>query len=198
MTDLLLSTNSDQAPTLTSTKDQRRHHVVLFAMCLALVLVVASVSALNLAIPDLAVDLAASNTALTWIADGYTVALAALVLPFGALGDRWGRRRVLVAGTVVFGLASLAASFADSTTALIACRVAMGAGAAMIMPGTLSTITASFPPQQRRRGVATWSGFAAAGAIIGFLAAGLLLERWGWASMFVASAVLAVTAGGAA
>ncbi|MFC9492633.1 MFS transporter, partial [Streptomyces hydrogenans] len=92
------------------------HNGVLFAMCLSLVLVVASVSALNLALPDLAIDLSATNASLTWIADGYTVALAALVLPLGAIGDRIGRRNVLVAGTVVFGIASLAASFADSTT----------------------------------------------------------------------------------
>ncbi|MFJ3494416.1 MFS transporter [Streptomyces sp. NPDC086091] len=171
---------------------------VLFAMCLALVLVVASVSALNLALPDLGVDLAATNGELTWIADAYTVALAALVLPFGAIGDRVGRRNVLVAGTFVFGAASLAASFADSTTPLIAWRAVMGVGAAMIMPGTLSTITAAFPPEQRAKGVATWSGFAAAGAIVGMLAAGALLEQFSWRSIFVTSAVVALVAAGAA
>ncbi len=170
------------------------HHGVLFAMCLALILVVASVSALNLALPDLAVDLDADNTALTWIADGYTVALAALVLPLGALGDRIGRRTVLIAGALVFGAGSLAASFADTSSALIAWRVVMGIGAAMIMPGTLSTITATFPAEQRSRGVAIWSGFAAAGAIIGMLAAGALLERWGWESIFIASAAVAAVA----
>ncbi|WP_262057330.1 MFS transporter [Streptomyces sp. STR69] len=146
------------------------HHGVLFAMCPALVLVVASVSALSLTLPDLAIDLSASNSTLTWIADAYTVTLAAFVLPLGAIGDRLGRRNVLIAGTVVFGAASLAASFADSTTTLIVWRAVMGLGAAMIMPGTLSTVTAAFPPEQRTKGVATWSGFAAAGAIIGMLA----------------------------
>ncbi|MEU6501372.1 MFS transporter [Streptomyces californicus] len=170
------------------------HNGVLFAMCLSLILVVASVSALNLALPDLAVDLSATNSELTWIADGYTVALAALVLPLGAIGDRVGRRNVLIAGTVVFGAASLAASFADSTTALIAWRAVMGLGAAMIMPGTLSTITAAFPPEQRAKGVATWSGFAAAGAIIGMLAAGALLEWFSWRSIFITSAAAALVA----
>ncbi|MFJ8107826.1 MFS transporter [Streptomyces sp. NPDC096132] len=170
------------------------HRGVLFAMCLALVLVVASVSALNLALPDLALDLSASNSSLTWIADAYTVALAALVLPLGAIGDRVGRRNVLIVGTFVFGAASLAASFADSTGMLIAWRVVMGVGAAMIMPGTLSTITAAFPPQQRTRGVAVWSGFAAAGAIIGMLAAGALLEQFSWRSIFVTSAAVALAA----
>ncbi|MGV0039979.1 MFS transporter [Mycobacterium colombiense] len=168
---------------------------VLAAMCLSLVLVVASVSALNLALPDLAIDLDASNTALTWIADAYTVALAALVLPFGAVGDRWGRRNVLIAGNLVFGAASLAAALtAETTTELIIWRVVMGIGAAMIMPGTLSTITAAFPTEQRARGVAAWSGFAAAGAIIGLLAAGALLEVWSWRSIFVTSAAVAVLA----
>lgn len=163
-------------------------------MCLSLVLVVASVSALNLALPDLAVSLNASNTSLTWIADGYTVALAALVLPIGAIGDRVGRRNVLIVGNVVFGLASAAAAAVDDSNHLIICRIAMGVGAAMIMPGTLSTITAAFPTEQRARGVATWSGFAAAGAIIGLLVAGALLERWGWQSLFVVSAITAVLA----
>lgn len=170
----------------------------LFAMCLSLVLVVASVSALNLALPEIAVDLDASTTALTWIADGYTVALAALVLPLGALGDRWGRRNILIGGTLVFGAASLAASFADSSSELIVWRIVMGVGAAMIMPGTLSTITAAFPAEQRARGVAVWSGFAAAGAIIGMLAAGALLEQWSWRSIFVVSAATALVAGLAA
>jgi len=161
-------------------------------MCLSLVLVVASVSALNLALPDLAVDLGASNTDLTWIADGYTVALAALVLPLGALGDRIGRRRVLIAGNIVFGGACILAAMSTSTSHLILWRVLMGLGAAMIMPGTLSTITSAFPPERRSRGVAIWSGFAAAGAIIGMLAAGALLESWSWKSIFVTSAGTAV------
>src|SRR3712207_4272917 len=110
-----------------------RRRRVLFAMCLSLVLVIASVSSLNMAMPQLAVDLHASSSALTWIADGYSVALAALVLPLGALGDRIGRRNVLLAGTVLFGLAALLAALATTTSFLIACRVLMGIGAAMIM-----------------------------------------------------------------
>jgi EmrB/QacA subfamily drug resistance transporter len=160
-------------------------------MCLSLVLVVASVSSLNLAMPQLAVDLSASSSAMTWIADGYTVALAALVLPLGALGDRLGRRNVLLAGTVVFGLAAAFAATVDSTSALIACRVAMGVGAAMIMPGTLSTITAVFPASERPKAVAVWSAFSVSGAIIGMLAAGGLLEAWSWRSTFVVTAALA-------
>lgn len=168
-----------------------RRRGVLFAMCLSLVLVVASVSSLNLALPDLATSLGASSSALTWIVDGYTVALAALVLPLGALGDRVGRRNLLLVGTAIFGIAALAASFADSTGTVIACRVTMGAAAAMIMPGTLSTITAVFPADQRARAVAVWSAFSVSGAVIGMLGAGGLLEAWGWESTFLATSILA-------
>lgn len=171
---------------------------VLFAMCLALTLVVASVSALNLGLPEIATSLQATNTDLTWIADGYTVALAAFVLPFGALGDRYGRRKLLITGCLVFGGASFVAGTVDSPSHLIACRVAMGLGAALIMPGTLSTITATFSDDERPKGVAIWSGFAAAGAVIGLLAAGALLQRWGWESIFHASAIVALVTAAAA
>ncbi|WP_234021780.1 MFS transporter [Streptomyces sp. 351MFTsu5.1] len=193
---MITTTHQDEAAPVATGRAGTRG--VLVSMCLSLVLVVASVSALNLALPDLAIDLSASNGALTWIADAYTVALAAFVLPLGAIGDRLGRRNVLVVGTVVFGGASLAASFTDSTSTLITWRAVMGLGAAMIMPGTLSTITAAFPAEQRAKGVATWSGFAAAGAIIGMLAAGALLEQFSWRSIFVVSAATALAAGLAA
>lgn len=139
-----------------------------------------------------------STTSLTWIADAYTVALAAFVLPIGSLGDKLGRRKVLVAGTVVFAVGSVAAASVHTTTLLIGWRAVMGLGAAMIMPGTLSTIAAAFPADRRDRGVAVWSGFAAPGAIIGLLAAGMLLQQWSWRSIFVASAVVAVLGGLAA
>ncbi len=93
---------------------ERERKATLASMCLALVLVVASVSSVNLALTGISLDLGTSSSQLTWIADGYTVALAALVLPFGALGDRFGRRTLLLAGTVVFGLAALTAAAAQA------------------------------------------------------------------------------------
>ena len=114
---------------------------ILFSMCLNLVLVVATVSAINLAMPDLAVTLKASNGALTWIADGYTVALAALVLPLGALGDRIGRRKVLIAGSLVFGAAALGVLFPSHFPALpltvgaVGASVVVAAGSAICALG---------------------------------------------------------------
>ena len=164
---------------------------ILASMCLALVLVVASVASVNLALTGISLDLGTTSSQLTWIADGYTVALAALVLPFGALGDRYGRRTLLLIGMIVFGLAALCAAAAQSPEALIGSRLAMGIGAAMIMPGTLSTITAVFPAAQRARAVAVWAGFASSGAILGLVTCGFILEWATWRATFVATAVLA-------
>lgn len=173
----------------TNSGQQRR---ILASMSLALMLVIATVTAVNLALPELATDLSATNTQITWIADAYTVALAALVLPFGALGDRYGRRRILVRGMLVFGIAAALASVQSTASGVIWCRAGMGVGAAMIMPGTLATITASFPENQRSRAVATWAGVAGAGAVVGLVSSGLLLEFFSWHSVFVFAVVLAV------
>jgi EmrB/QacA subfamily drug resistance transporter len=183
---------------ISSPTDGAGRNGILASMCLALVLVVASVSSLNLALTGISLDLGTTSSQLTWIADGYTVALAALVLPFGALGDRLGRRTLLLAGTIVFGLAALCAAAAQSPGALIGCRVAMGVGAAMIMPGTLSTITAVFPASKRNRAVSVWAGFASSGAILGLLTCGLILEWFTWRATFVATAVLAAVSFAAA
>ena len=164
---------------------------VLASMCLALVLVVASVSSVNLALTEISLDLDTSSSQLTWIADAYTVALAALVLPFGALGDKLGRRTLLLVGTVVFGIAALLAALAGDAGQLIACRTGMGVGAAMIMPGTLSTITAVFSEDRRPNAVSVWAGFASSGAILGLLTCGLVLEWFTWRASFIATAALA-------
>jgi EmrB/QacA subfamily drug resistance transporter len=181
-------------PTLTPPAADEHRKGTLASMCIALVLVVASVSSVNLALTGISLDLGATSSQLTWIADGYTVALAALVLPFGALGDRFGRRSILLVGTVIFGIAALAAAASQSAGSLIGCRVVMGIGAAMIMPATLSTITAVFPASKRARAVSVWAGFATSGAILGMLGCGLILEWSSWRAAFVATAVLAAVA----
>src|SRR5918994_3750978 len=123
--------------------DPRRRRRVLVAMLTALVAVIASVSALNVAQQELAIELNASHGTLLWIINGYTLALAALLLPVGAIGDRWGRRSVLIAGLSLFIASSLGAALATSAAMLLVARIVGGVSAAVIMPVTLSVITAT-------------------------------------------------------
>ena len=169
---------------------------VLAVVLLSLGLVVAAVPALNVALPDVAADTDASMSQLQWIVDAYALVFAGLLLPAGALGDRYGRKPVLVAGLVVFAAGAGLAALTSSPEALIALRGLMGVGAALVMPTTLSIITASFPREQRGKAVGAWIGVAGAGAVLGLLTSGLLLEVWGWQSVFWFSAVagLAVAA----
>ncbi len=160
-------------------------------MCLALVTVVSNVSMLNVALRDLGLDIGATATQQHWIVDSYAVAFAALLLPFGAMGDRFGRRTLMLVGMVVMGAASAAAALMSDPQLLIVARVVAGIGAAMIMPGTLSSITHVFPAEERGKAVGTWAGFASSGAVLGLLLAGALLEVSSWPAIFWASAALA-------
>jgi EmrB/QacA subfamily drug resistance transporter len=172
--------------------DPRRQRMILIAMCTALVAVIASVSGLNVAQQDLAVDLGASQSTLLWIINGYTMALAALLLPVGAIGDRYGRKRVLLAGLVVFTLANVAAALAPTATFLLVARVVAGAGAAMIMPVTLSVITSSFPAEDRAKAVGVWAGFAGAGGILGLFFSSAMIDYFTWPWVFAMPAVLSI------
>lgn len=164
----------------------------LVVVCSGVALVIAAMAALNSALPAIALDTGASQGQLTWIIDSYTLTLAALLLPAGALGDRYGRRGVLLAGLGVIAAASLGPVWLDSPTWLITFRAVAGLGAAFVMPATLSLLTATFPPEHRSRGVAIWAGVAAIGGIAGMLVSGLMLEHWPWQSIFVGFSVGAV------
>ncbi|MCC8930961.1 MULTISPECIES: MFS transporter [Mycobacteriales] len=157
----------------------------LVVSCLSVALVVASMAALYTALPDIAVTTGATQTQLTWVVDGYTLALGCLVLPAGALGDRYGRRAVLIVGLTLFSLASAAPLLISTPWWLIAARAAAGVGAAFVMPSTLSILTAGFPEQQRGRAVGIWAGVAGAGGLLGILGSGVLLTYWSWQSIFV-------------
>jgi EmrB/QacA subfamily drug resistance transporter len=169
-----------------------RRRLVLAAMCVALVAVVASVSGLNVAQQALAEGLGATQSQLLWIINGYTVALAALLMPVGAVGDRWGRKPILLAGLVLFALSNAASAFAGSATTLIGLRVVAGVAAAMIMPVTLSVITTSFPRDQQAKAIGTWAGFAGAGGIIGLFVSAGLIDNVTWPWVFALPVALAV------
>jgi MFS transporter, DHA2 family, multidrug resistance protein len=161
-------------------------------MCLSLVLVVMSVSGLNTALPTMQRDLQASASELQWIVDSYAVVFAGLLLSAGAIGDRFGRRRALLAGLVVFGVGALMGGLANDATQVIASRAVMGIGAAFIMPATLSIITSIFPPEERPRAIAIWAGFAGAGASIGPIVTGGLLEGFWWGSTLLVNVPIVI------
>ncbi len=183
---------------LTSSSTTRRevsHGAVTAVVCLALAAVVSAMASLNVALPDIARSTHASQTQLAWIIDAYSLIFAALLLPAGAIGDRYGRRRALVIGLAIFGGGSVTAMTVTSASALILLRGVLGLGAALVMPATLSTITSTFPPAQRTRAVGVWAGVAGGSAVLGLLTTGLLLQVWSWQSVFglnVALAALAV------
>ena len=157
-----------------------RRWFLLGIMCLSLVLVVMTVAGLNTALPSIQRDLGASASDLQWIVNAYSIIFAGLLLTAGAIGDRFGRRRALLAGLAVFGVGTLVGGLAKSSTLLIAGRAVMGIGAAFVMPATLSIITTIFPPEERTRAIAIWAGFAGAGGTIGPIVTGGILEGFWW------------------
>ena len=122
---------------------------------------------LNVALPTIQEELDASSSQLQWIVDGYLLVFAVLLLIAGSLGDRFGRKKALSFGLVVFGVGSLLAASAPGTTQLIASRALMGVGAAAIMPTTLSILTNIFPENERPKAIAIWSAVAGMGIAIG-------------------------------
>jgi EmrB/QacA subfamily drug resistance transporter len=158
---------------------------ILAVLVLSLLVVGIDTLILNVALPTLQRDLGATGSDLQWTVDSYALAFGGLLLLAGGLGDRFGRRRVLFTGFLVFGGASLGAAFADDIDVLIAARVAMGVGAALIMPSTLSVIKVVFPPEEQARAVSIWAGGAALGIPLGPVVGGALLEQYWWGSVFL-------------
>ncbi|WP_021593550.1 MFS transporter [Actinomadura welshii] len=175
-------------------RDPRRRRTILIAVCVALMAVIASVTGLNVAQPQLAVEFDAAQDTVLWMINIYTLGLAALLLPLGAVGDRWGRKPVLLAGLAVFGVASAAASLAPSTEVMLAARLLAGAGAAMIMPVTLAVITSTFPDEERSRAIGVWTGVAGGGGILGMYLSALLVDLANWRWLFVLPVALVLAA----
>jgi EmrB/QacA subfamily drug resistance transporter len=170
----------------------RRRWFLLGIMCLSLVMVVMSVAGLNVALPSLQEDLAATASELQWIIDAYALVFAALLLPAGALGDRFGRKNALLLGLVIFALGSVVGGIGTNATQVIAGRVINGIGAAFVMPATLSLLTTIFPPDERRKAIAMWAGFAGAGGALGPIVSGALLESFWWGSAFLVNVPVVV------
>ncbi|MET9953068.1 MFS transporter [Streptomyces sp. NPDC006339] len=164
----------------------RREWTALAVLMLPLLLVSMDVSVLYFAIPAIAAELRPGATAQLWILDMYGFVLAGLLIPLGALGDRVGRRRMLLAGAALFGAASLAAALADSSGTLVAARALLGAGGACLMPSTLAMIRTLFRNEtQRAKAVTTWTAVMAGGISLGPVLSGALLEHFWWGSVFL-------------
>jgi len=163
----------------------RRRWWTLGALCLSLLIIMIGNTSLNVALPSLSEQLQATNSQLQWMVNAYSLVFAGLLFAAGNFGDRYGRKGILQLGLVVFGLSTAyAAVFAESANQLIIARVFMGAGAAMVMPATLSIITNIFPAHERAKAVAAWAGISGAGAAIGPLLSGFVLEHYSWNAVF--------------
>ncbi|GAA0484498.1 MFS transporter [Paractinoplanes deccanensis] len=177
---------------MTTIDDPRRRRTVLIAVCVALMAVIASVTGLNVAQPELAVEFGASQSEVLWIINAYTMTLAALLLPLGALGDRRGRKPMLLLGLSLFGAANVVAGLATSAEIMLGSRIVAGAGAAMIMPVTLAVITSTFPERERAKGIGVWTAVAGGGGILGMYLSALLVDVASWRWLFVLPVVLVV------
>ena len=175
-------------------RDYERRWWTLGVLCLSLVMIVVANASLNVALPTLVKSLHADASSLQWIVDAYALVFAGLLLTAGSLGDRYGRRLALNIGLLIFGTASFLAVFASSPGQLIAARAAMGVGAALVMPATLSVLAHVFPPMERRRAIAIWAGFAGVGVAFGGVISGWLLEHFWWGSIFLVNVVVVVVA----
>jgi EmrB/QacA subfamily drug resistance transporter len=166
--------------------------LVLVSLLLAAFAINLDTTIVNVALPTLVRELHASTTELEWIVDAYNLAFAALVLACGNLSDRLGRKGVLLSGLCVFGLASVAGGLGSSPSELIAARAAMGVGAALIFPATLSLLTNVFTERgERARAIGLWGATAGVGIAAGPIVGGWLLEHYSWSSVFFALAPIA-------
>ncbi|MFD0902648.1 MFS transporter [Actinomadura sediminis] len=177
--------HAPDAPRAAVASDPRRW-AGLAVLSASLLLVVMDITILNVALPAISADLRPGTVSLLWMVDVYALVVAGLLVTVSALGDRWGRKRMLIAGFAVFGTASVLVVFADSPGAVIAVRALLGVGGAMIMPSTLSMIRTLFPDgRERATALGVWAAMAAVGAAFGPIVGGFLLEHFSWHSAFL-------------
>ena len=167
---------------MTSGEGHPRRWAILGVLVVSLLIVVLDNTVLNIALPTIQSDLGATAGELVWAIDSYILAFAALLFTWGALGDRYGRKRVLVIGLIIFGLASAASAFATSPGMLIGFRAVMGVGGAAVMPTTLAIIPVVFPPHERGKAIGAWAGAVGAAVALGPVLGGLLLQHPEWFS----------------
>jgi MFS transporter, DHA2 family, methylenomycin A resistance protein len=197
MTELASSGDSASGISLTSPVDshperarqlKRKYLIAVIATSAAFFMIILDTSIVNLALPRIGSEFAANRSTLQWLVDGYAVVFASLLLSAGALGDRYGARRIFRAGLVVFTLASALCGMAPSATVLEVARVMQGVGAALLLPNSLATLSNAFEdPTLRKKAIASWSAAGAFGIALGPVLGGVLVHELGWRSVFDAN-----------
>ncbi len=188
-------------PWTTTDQGHPRRWAILAVLVVSLLVVVIDNTVLNIALPTIQADLGATQAELVWSVDSYILVFAALLFTWGVLGDRFGRKRVLVIGLCVFAVASVACAFAPSPGWLIGLRALMGVGGAAVLPNTLAIITVVFPRHERGKAIGAWAGAVGAAVALGPVLGGLLLQhpdwsRWltgnDWGAVFLINAPIVV------
>jgi len=177
---------------LTVDRGEQRKGLILFALCMAALIINIDVTIVNVALPSLVRELGATTTNLQWVVDAYTLVFAALILAAGSLGDRVGRKGVLLTGLAIFGTGSLIGAFCTTPNTLIAARAFMGLGAAAMFPATLSLIANVFTERgERARAIGLWGATTGVGVATGPIVGGWLLGQFWWGSVFLFMAPVA-------
>ncbi len=171
-----------------------RRWLILIVLCLSTMVLVLDNGVLNVAIPVLTEDLGASAQEIQWIVASYILVFAGLLLTAGSLSDRYGRKKVMIAGLAIFGAASLLATYAGTPEMLIAGRVLMGVGGAVVMPSTLSVLITVFDDDERRKAMSIWSSVLMVGLIGGPVLGGAMIAKFWWGSVFLINVPVAVLA----
>ncbi|SEB87956.1 MFS transporter, DHA2 family, multidrug resistance protein [Nocardioides exalbidus] len=190
MTDLIPTSSTTPA-----TASDPRRWWALAVLAASLLVVVMDMTILNVALPEMATELHLTSVSQLWVVDAYALALAGLLIPVTALGDRWGRKRMLITGYAAFAVGSVAILWADSAAAVIAIRALLGIGGAMVMPSTLSLIRSVFADaRERTLALSIWGASAALGGAVGPVVGGALLEHFSWHSAFLVNVPLMAVA----
>ncbi|HYO85506.1 MAG TPA: MFS transporter, partial [Dermatophilaceae bacterium] len=179
-----MSTPSPAAPMTPDVVAPHRWRA-LAALVVSLLVVVLDNTVLNVALKTIQQDLGATQSQLIWAINSYSLVFAALLFTWGVLGDRYGRRKILIIGLVLFALASLLSAFAQTPMQLIVARGLMGIGGASVLPVTLSIITVIFPPAERGKAIGIWAAAVGGAVALGPLLGGFLLEHFWWGSVFL-------------
>jgi EmrB/QacA subfamily drug resistance transporter len=175
-------------------KNAREKVIVLLTMCFALAMAMLDNTVVNIALPTITSKLNATVSDLQWIIDGYVLAFASLLLTGGILGDRYGRKKMFLTGLAIFTLASLGCGLSGSGGQLIMFRALQGVGAALLMPGTLSILTVTFPPEERSRAIGLWAGVSGLALALGPTLGGYIVEHGGWETVFFINVPIGVIA----